>query len=102
MKQVFESSWQHLSETEQVALRKLSVFQGGFSKEAARSIAQITLPILLTLVNKSFLWRDYNGRFSQHPLMFQFTQQKAKDFEEEKTQTEEAYGHYYLKSWSKN
>ncbi len=93
---VFEASWQRLSSDEQSALRKLSVFQGGFTREGARAVAQINLPTLLTLVNKSFVWRDTSGRFSQHPLILQYLRQKAKDYPEEKKQTEEKHGLYCL------
>jgi DNA replication protein DnaC len=96
MKQVFESSWQHLSETEQAALRKLSVFQGGFTKEAARVVATIDLHLLLMLVNKSFLWRKASGRFSQHPLLMEYLRQIASDYPEEKHAMEEKHCLYYL------
>jgi DNA-binding SARP family transcriptional activator len=96
MRMVFEASWQRLSEDEQTALRKLSVFQGGFTREAALAVAQINLPTLLTLVNKSFVWRDISGRFSQHPLILQYVGHKAQEYPEEKKQTEEKHGLYYL------
>jgi DNA-binding SARP family transcriptional activator len=96
MQSVFEASWQRLSEVEQTALRKLSVFQGGFDREAARDVADLDLPVLLSLVNKSFLWRDVAGRFSQHPLILQYLRHKANDYPEEKNQIEEKHGFYYL------
>jgi DNA-binding SARP family transcriptional activator/tetratricopeptide (TPR) repeat protein len=96
MQAVFEASWQRLTEDEQTALRKLSVFVGGFDREAAREVAQIALPMLLALVNKSFVWRDSSGRFSQHPLILQYVGHKAQDYPEEKNQTEEKHGLYYL------
>jgi DNA-binding SARP family transcriptional activator/tetratricopeptide (TPR) repeat protein len=96
MQTVFETSWQRLTEDEQTALRKLSVFVGGFDREAAREIAQITLPTLLALVNKSFVWRDTSGRFSQHPLILQYAQHKAQEYPEERKQSEEKHGLYYL------
>jgi tetratricopeptide (TPR) repeat protein len=96
MRSVFEVSLQRLSDNEQTALRKLSVFQGGCTREAARAIAELDLPILLSLVNKSFLWRDNAGRFSQHPLILQYIRQKADNFPDEKKQNEEKHGLYYL------
>jgi DNA-binding SARP family transcriptional activator len=96
MRSVFEVSWQRLSAEEKTALRKLSVFQGGFTREAARAIAEIDLPILLSLVNKSFVWRDTLGRFSQHPLLLQYLQHKANDYPDEKKHIEEKPGLYYL------
>ena len=96
MRSVFEASWQQLSEEEQTALRKLSVFQGGFTREAALAVAELDLLALLSLVNKSFLWRDSTGRFSQHPLILQYLRHKAKEVPEELKQTEEKHGLYYL------
>jgi DNA-binding SARP family transcriptional activator len=96
MRSVFEVSWQRHSEDEQEALRKLSVFQGGFAREAAREVTELDLPLLLSLVNKSFLWRDPSGRFSQHPLILQYLQQKATDYPEERKQVEEKHGLYYF------
>jgi DNA-binding SARP family transcriptional activator len=96
MQSVFEVSWQRLSADEQTALRKLSVFHGGFTKEAAQAVAQVDLTLLLSLVNKSFVWRDTTGRFSQHPLMLQYLRHKANNYPEEKKQNEEKHGLYYL------
>jgi predicted ATPase/DNA-binding SARP family transcriptional activator len=96
MRGVFEVSWQRLSDEEQTALRKLSVFQGGFEREAARAVADVDLMLLLSLLNKSFVWQDTTGRFSQHPLILQYIQQKANDYPEETKQTEEKHGLYYL------
>ena len=96
MRSVFEVSWQRLSNEEQTALRKLSVFQGGFDREAARAVAELDLSILLSLVNKSFLWRDALGRFSQHPLILQYSLERTKNYPEEKKQIEEKHGFYYL------
>jgi DNA-binding SARP family transcriptional activator/tetratricopeptide (TPR) repeat protein len=103
MRNVFEVSWQRLLDEEQTALRKLSVFQGGFTREAAREVTEVDLSILMALVNKSFVWRDgstgsptTSGRFSQHPLILQYVQQKANNYPEEKKQVEEKHGRYYL------
>jgi DNA-binding SARP family transcriptional activator len=96
MQSVFEASWHRLSEDEQRALRKLSVFQDGFDREAAQAVTELNMPILLSLVNKSFLWRDTSGRFSQHPLVLHYVGQKAKDYPNEVRQIGEKHGLYYL------
>ena len=69
---VFDSSWQRLTLSEQRALKHLAVFHDGFDKNSAQTVAQVSLPLLFGLSNKSFLRRDDTGRFSQHPLMWQF------------------------------
>lgn len=74
---VFDVSWQRLSKNEQAALRKLSVFHGGFTKAAAAEVAEVSLPLLLALSNKSFVRREASGRFAQHPLIWQYLREKA-------------------------
>ncbi len=76
LKAVFDYSWQLLSPKEQEVLRKLSVFAGGFRREAAREVAGATIPILASLVDKSLLRVLPNGRYDRHPLLHQFTQEK--------------------------
>ncbi|MGA0610577.1 ATP-binding protein [Caldimonas sp. KR1-144] len=67
---VFEQSWRRLGDAEREALAGLTVFQGGFSLEAARAVAGTPLPVLGALVDKSLLRKD-GTRLSQHPLVQQ-------------------------------
>ncbi|MFQ6049389.1 MAG: BTAD domain-containing putative transcriptional regulator, partial [Phycisphaerae bacterium] len=46
LRAVFEESWQHLTPAEQAVFRRLSVFRGGFSREAAEQVARARLRIL--------------------------------------------------------
>ncbi len=55
MRAVFDHSWDLLSEQEQDVFRKLSVFRGGFQRDAAKQIAGASLTVLASLVDKSFL-----------------------------------------------
>jgi predicted ATPase/DNA-binding SARP family transcriptional activator len=72
----FEYSWKLLSPKEQEALRKLSVFRGGFTREAAEYVTGTSLPLLSSLIDKSLLRVSTTGRYDQHPLLYQFSQQK--------------------------
>ena len=94
---VFALSWQQLSEDERAALRKLSVFQGGFTKEAAQTVAGVGLPLLLLLRNKSFLEQDSSGRFAQHPLLQQFATSKLQEQSGEETETKQKHATYYAR-----
>jgi predicted ATPase/DNA-binding SARP family transcriptional activator len=93
---VFDHSWKLLNQEEQIALRRLSVFQGGFRREAALEVAGGSLPILASLVDKSFLSLTPNGRYRRHPLIIQYAQEKLAQHPDDKTQTEEKHGLYYL------
>ncbi len=73
MQAVFDYSWQMMNATEQAVLAKLSVFRGGFTREAAAEVAEANLRVLLALVNKSLLQREEeSGRFTIHELLRQF------------------------------
>ena len=54
---VFDYSWDLLSAAEQVVLERLSVFCGGFTREAAFEVAGASLLVLSGLVDKSLLRR---------------------------------------------
>jgi tetratricopeptide (TPR) repeat protein len=54
----------------------LSVFRGGFTREAAEVVAGASLRTLTHLVNKSVLKRQTNGRYEQHELLRQYAESK--------------------------
>ena len=94
LQSVFEYSWSLLSDAEKIALAKLSIFRGGFSREAAQTIAQANLAMLATLRNKSFVQVLSNGRYEQHSLVLQYTSEKFAGLEQ--TPTLEQFANYYL------
>ena len=73
LRAVFDTSWALLEDPERRALRCLSVFRGGFAREAAQAVCDVSLPDLLALVNKCWLKRDERGRFSMHELLRQYS-----------------------------
>lgn len=76
MRAVFEQSWQMLSELEQAAFGRLSLFKGGFQREAAQVIARAGPPILVNLADKSLLRLAPSGRYQLHELLRQFAAEK--------------------------
>lgn len=72
---VLEQTWRLLGNDERDALTKLSVFNGGFSREAASVVANASLPVLSALVNKSLV-RWVGGtegrRYELHALIRSF------------------------------
>lgn len=72
MRAVFDYSWEQLSAEEQQALAALSLFRGGFSREAAQQVAGAGLPLLMALIDQSLLYRLESGRFDSHELLRQF------------------------------
>jgi predicted ATPase/transcriptional regulator with XRE-family HTH domain len=69
---VFDQSWDLLSEEERQAMRRLSIFRGGFRRDAAQQVAGATLPLLSALVNKSLVKRNEMGRYDMHELLRQY------------------------------
>lgn len=95
LRAAFESSWKLLSSKEQEVLRKLSVFVGGFRREAASEVAGATIPILASLVDKSLLRVLPNGRYNQHPLLYQFMQEKCAALAKAQKAVKAQYTNYY-------
>ena len=92
---VFEHSWNDLSPKEQSAFAKLSVFRGGFSRNAAQNVTGATIGIMSKLINKSLLNRDSGGRFQVHELLRQFAAQKLEEDEETCRATQGHHAAYF-------
>lgn len=73
LRAVFDYTWKLLSNDEQGILKKVSVFRGGFTVEAARDVAGASFKQIQRLVNKSLLQRSTGGRFDLHGLLRQYT-----------------------------
>lgn len=95
LRAVFERSWELLDEDERGLLRRISVFRGGFSREAAAEVAGASAGMLAHLVDHSLLRRASSGRFEIHELLRQYTAQKLAEDPDEERQTRLAHAHYY-------
>ena len=96
IKTVFDHSWKLLVDDERILLMKLSVFQGGFTREAAYSATGTSLSLLSSLVDKSLLSYSKNAdRYDLHELIRQyaFTQLQSHPLEEE--QASEKFAEHY-------
>lgn len=69
MRAVCDASWALLTADEREVFRRLSVFRGGFDRDAAAAIAGATLPVLAALLAKSLIRRSSDGRYSIHELL---------------------------------
>ena len=93
----FEQSWKLLSPKEQAVLRKLSVFRGGFRREAASEVAGATVPVLASLLDKSLLRMDQTSRYDRHPLLYGYTREKLAKHPEEQAETGGRHAAYFLR-----
>jgi tetratricopeptide (TPR) repeat protein len=76
LRAVFDYSWKLLKPKEQTALAMLTVFVGGFTREAAAPVTDATIPILTSLVDKSLLKIAPDGRYERHALLYEFAHEK--------------------------
>jgi predicted ATPase len=72
MRAVFDHSWQLLNREERDLFMMLSVFRGGFRREAAEQVAGASLNTLSALVDKSMLSVQSSGRYQLHELQRQY------------------------------
>lgn len=72
MRAVFEQSWQMLPAEAQQVYARLSLFRGGFRREAAEQVAGASLGMLTSFVDKSLLVWGSNGRYHIHELLRQY------------------------------
>ncbi len=108
MRAVFEPTWQMLSRDEKRVLARLSVFRGGFQRQAAEQVAGATLSILSTLVTRSLLRRRLDearvpaGRYDLHELIRQYSGAKLAEDAGELFSVQERHSLYYLGLLEKN
>jgi serine/threonine protein kinase/tetratricopeptide (TPR) repeat protein len=93
---VFNYTWQLLTEPEQDAFKRLSVFRGGFTRDAAQHIAGANLRTLTHLISKSLLRRVPDGRYSVHELLRQYAEGKLIEDAPAETAIRGAHSAYYL------
>ena len=98
----FNYSWSILSGDEKHALSRLSVFRGGFTREAAEQITGTSLSLLSMLKAKSWLQRNTSGRFYLHELVRLYAAEKLRLDIGEESESQKKFGDYYavrMKKW---
>ncbi len=98
LRAAFEHSWKLLAADEQKAAARLSIFRGGFRREASQAIAGANLPILAALIDKSLVKvaneaaeaearagaKSESGlRYEIHELLRQYLREKLVEMGEE-------------------
>ena len=103
MRAVFDRSWSLLSAKEQLVLRELSAFRGGFTWEAVQQVVGVSLSDLLALVDQSLLHRALSGRYGMHELPRQYAAEKLDQTKDGKATTHDRHCAYYtaaLQRWA--
>ncbi len=94
LRAVFDYSWALLSDTERHVFSALSIFRGGFTREAAQAVTGASLRDLAGLVNKSLLRRNPTGRYEVHELLRQYAEQKLRESSDADA-VRDAHGAYF-------
>lgn len=96
LRAVFETSWERLTQAERDLFKTLSLFRGGFTREAARKVARASLRDLAGLDNKSFLRRDHgSGRYEVHELLRQYAEERLETLPEVTEAAHESHATYF-------
>ncbi len=96
MRAVFDHSWALLSEAERDALCAIGSFRGGFTREAAQAVAQTSVRVLGTLINKSLLEREsFGGRYRMHELLRQYAEEKLSRSPSRQARVLDAHSTYF-------
>jgi predicted ATPase len=103
MRATFDHSWRLLSEREQELLLELSVFRGGFAREAAQEVAGASLRDLKSLVDKSLLHPTSPGRYELHELLRQYAAERLDAAPQHREAVRDRHCAYYcaaLERWA--
>jgi predicted ATPase/class 3 adenylate cyclase len=96
LRAVFEYSWALLSNEERDTFLALSVFRGGFTREAAQAVAGASLRGLSTLANKSLVTPSpETGRYAVHELLRQYGEAELRQDAELSRHVDEAHAAFY-------
>jgi predicted ATPase/class 3 adenylate cyclase len=96
IKAVFDASWDRLEEPEQQLFMRLSVFRGGFTREAATDVASANLRSLARLTDKSFLRREpETGRYEIHEMLRQYGEQQLEAVDDASQEARQKHASYF-------
>jgi DNA-binding SARP family transcriptional activator/predicted ATPase len=78
MRALFDSIWGQLNAQEQQAFTRLVIFRGGFTRQAAQQVADITPLLLKSLLDKSLLAvdSDLGRRYRIHAILRLFAEEE--------------------------
>ena len=102
LRAALDYSWNLLSAEEKKVFQRLSVFRGGFRREAAQEVAGASLEQLTSLLDKSLLKRIGEERYDLHELVRQYAASHLESDLDEDARTHTLHSSYYaaqLEQW---
>jgi predicted ATPase/DNA-binding NarL/FixJ family response regulator len=98
---IFNQSMNMLSEAEISVFEKLSIFRGGFTRDAAITVAGSNLPTLSSLTDRSLIRVAGNGRYRIHELVRQFGADQLAQNESHLSAVQNLHCNYYMEFLAK-
>jgi predicted ATPase len=95
LRTAFESSWRNLEPAEQCALRRLSVFRGGFARAAAAKVAGADLSVLSALADRSLVRPAGPGRFEMLEVVRTCAADELAEDPDEQMETRRLHAEFY-------
>ena len=93
---VFDYTWGLLTPEEQAIFAALSLFRGGFTREAAEAVAGASLRDLANLANKTLVVPSPDtGRYAVHELLRQYAEAQLAGQPERHDRVRDAHADYY-------
>jgi tetratricopeptide (TPR) repeat protein len=105
LRTVFDHSWHLLTARERAVMQALSIFRGGFTREAARQVTGASLRELKALVDKSLLQRTSTERYDVHELVRQYVVEKLDQSPASREAIRDRHSAYYtaaLRQWGED
>lgn len=96
MRAAFHQIWQWLPVEEGEVFKKLSLFRGGFTRDAAEQVAGASLRVLAALMDKSLIRCEVDGRYQMHQLLRQYAEEQLSHNAEAVKRVNNAYAAYYI------
>ncbi|MDX1614075.1 MAG: protein kinase [Candidatus Promineifilaceae bacterium] len=91
MRAVLDHTWHQLNDREQQLMAFISIFRGGFTREAVQAVTNGSLRELMAVTSKSLLQRSPDGRFHIHELQRQYAAERLAGLRGIESQTAEEW-----------
>lgn len=95
MRAVFDRTWQIMLPEDRIVFSRLTVFRGGFSRQAAEHVAGARLSMLSRLSDQSMIYRSSEGHYGIHEILRQFGLEKLKDDAHSFSETRSKHSAYF-------
>jgi predicted ATPase len=92
---LFDKTWNVMGENEQEVFKRLSVFRGGFTRASAKFVANASLRQIQTLLSKSLIRWNMEGRYEIHELLRWYAESKLEQMPSAKEEVLKLHCEYY-------